>query len=299
MTYKRIGELVVQEVKTITNKVLREKKDKVIQDFLDANMADEAARTQREYDGGSCPICGKAYISVHIKNGSEKDDVVFADFDMYKPECTCEETENETKEKNKMISESLINAGVPEAYAGVSFGSWDYGAKPETNAAMKSVFDWSQAKQYKEEGLILYGACGTGKTRCAVSVLRMAIMDGMLVRFETMAGIIGRFFDKESGRRYMESLLAKDVVLFDDLDKIMTESEAVRDQIFSVMNGIINRKKAVIGTTNLMGPKDFLDKFGQAVTSRLSGGCFMLEFPGDDYRIRRALMEKESQKKKT
>jgi DNA replication protein DnaC len=260
--------------------------------FLSNGMVQEAALAVRQARGGDCPVCRRPYVKTRTKNG-------FADFEWYRPDCDCEQTEDERRTKIAEIDARMVLAGVPDEYRrstfeGDSFG-WDYGAEDRTNQAMRGVYQFAKDRDYKKRGLVLYGDVGTGKTRCAVGVLRRAAIDGLDVQFVKMAEIVGRFADRERGKRFVDGLLGRDVVLFDDLDKIGSlENTWVAEQVFRVFDGLLGSGRKILGTSNLPDYDAFVKKFGEPVMSRLLGGCMFVEFRGSDYRIRRADMERKN-----
>lgn len=236
-------------------------------------------RVMREARGGKCPLCEKPYTKrISDFNGKQ--------FRWWGPQCECEDREAEKKAERDVVREALVRGNVPAAYLDATFDTWDKDVSQAANEAKDEVYRYALVRDYQKHGLVLYGPVGTGKTRCAVSVLRRAAQDGKTVHFQPMAEIIGQFFDKDRGRKYVEALLAKDVVLFDDMDKLSLEAAAVKEQVFKVIDRLINDKRCFVATTNLRTPQEFTEKFGEAVVSRLVGACRFVVFDGEDYRFK-------------
>ena len=64
-----------------------------------------------------------------------------------------------------------------------------------------------------------------------------------------MAEIVGRFADRERGKRFVDGLLRRDMVLFDDVDKIGSmENSWVAEQVFRVFDGLIGEGKRIVTT---------------------------------------------------
>ncbi|MFA4971792.1 MAG: ATP-binding protein [bacterium] len=239
-------------------------------------------RIEREVKGGACPECGRQYVKTRSVTR-------FASFEYWQPDCECESTEEERSERIRVIEDRLLNAGVPLDYRGSTFEAWDHTVDRETESAMEQVRAFAVDRKYREgSGLVLYGPYGTGKTRCAVSVLRRAAADGLSIWYQAMAELVGQFTDRDKGRKYAEDLLSRGVVLFDDFDKLASDNAWVQEQIYRVVSRLIADKKSVLITTNLTSIEDFARQFGGAVVSRLVGACQFIRFDGGDYRLRQA-----------
>ena len=282
----RIGKVVEAAHRKIGTKDMLDGADAAYGLFLKHGLTQEGSRAARQARGGDCPVCGRQYVKDRHVNR-------FADLEWYRPDCTCEETEEERRSKVDQVDQVLVLAGVPDEYQRATFETWDHGAEGKVNEAMRSVYDFAKDREYRQSGMVLYGDVGTGKTRCAVSVLRRAAADGLDVQFVKMAEIVGRFVDREKGKRFVDGLLSRHMVLFDDLDKIGSlENGWVAEQVFRVFDGMLSSGRKILATSNLPDYAAFERKFGEPVMSRLVGGCRFVEFRGADYRVRRAEMDR-------
>ena len=231
-----------------------------------------------EWKGGKCPVCGAEFEIVKENNE-------IAGYSWYRAKCECLlNTKNEI-DKKRYREKKMESADIPAALRRCRFNDWDYSVKESTNDALRNVMDIVKKKEYIKSGLILYGAVGTGKTHCAISLLWEASADPIAIKYINMSDITSRFINKQAGMDLIDYLMRNyDLIMFDDIDKITTQSEWVRERIFSLFNNLINKQKIIIATTNFQNGSDFIDKFGQAITSRLISYCTIIEFSGDDYR---------------
>ncbi len=263
---------------------------KFTQHYID--MANEAGtpmevieRLERETEGGNCPQCGKSYIKTETLNQ-------FADFEWYRPQCLCEEKQEDVKKKGDVMNEKLRAAGIPSKLLKYNFGQWDYRVEKKINEAFKVVYNYAMEKKYESKGLILYGDVGTGKTHCAVAALKEVVDDGKSPIFVPMANLVSELMRK--GENFQNRIVSADIVLLDDMDKIGTAQNAwVKERIFSLINDRIAQGRVIFGTTNFKGPEDFDEKFGDAVMSRLIESCVFVKFEGSDYRAVKRKLEEE------
>lgn len=267
-----------EEVYKVTQEVL----DKLMSRGMDAayqlNAPEEVKDDMLiEWKGGNCRVCEKPYKKVRAANE-------FADFEYHRPTCSCLLSEEEGEDKRRAFSTKLLMAGIPRNMIGCEFENWDYGIEDQTNTAMKIVYEYVKTAKFTEEGLVLYGQVGTGKTHCAVAALKAIAGAGCSVHFCKMSGLVKKLIDKQA-TTYIDQLMRTDYVLFDDLDKVSTyKSEWVKDQVFNIFDRRTGKGSKFLATTNLADPKEFVAKFGEATTSRLLGAAQFVQFEGGDYR---------------
>lgn len=245
---------------------------------------EDVERSRREIKGGTCPLCQAEYRKVHVKNR-------YADFVYFVPSCGCEDKNRSDAERRRREDTMARWGKIPPALRHCDIESWDYGVKPETNQSFKWVLEYIKERRYKKEGLICYGMVGTGKTYCAVAVLRAMVREGMSIRFVATSDLVNELM--QHGDEVQRQIEGADAVLLDDMDKIGTTTSAwVRERVFSIVNNRIAAGKIILATTNFTDPMEFTQKWGEAVTSRLVASCFMVEFKGDDYRMKQRELRK-------
>ncbi len=231
-----------------------------------------------EWKGGKCPECQVEFEKVEEKS-------IITGYVWYRAKCECLLNVTGEHEKIRHRELKMEISGIPATLRKCRFKEWDYSIKEPTNEAFRSVFDIVKKKEYIKSGIILYGSVGTGKTHCAISLMWEASENLINMKYINMSDITSRFINKQAGIDLVDYLKRNyDLIMFDDIDKITTQGEWVRERIFSLFNNLINEQKIILATTNFQKGSDFVDKFGQAITSRLISYCNIIEFTGDDYR---------------
>jgi len=231
-----------------------------------------------EWKGGKCTACGTEFEKVIVKSE-------IADYVWYRAKCECLLNIKTERDMQRNREKKIESAGVPAVLRKCRFADWDYIIQDKTNEAFKVVYDITKKEEYFKSGIILYGNVGTGKTHCAISLMWEASAKPIAMKYINMSDITSSFINKQAGVDLIDYLKRNyDLVMFDDIDKVTTQSEWVRERIFSLFNNLINEQKIILATTNFQKGSDFVDKFGQAITSRLISYCTIVEFTGDDYR---------------
>jgi len=231
-----------------------------------------------QWKGGKCPECQAEFEKVEEKS-------IITDYIWYRAKCECLLKVKGEYEKQKYRERKIANADVPPSLRNCRFTDWDFSVKSVTNEAFQNVYNIAKKEEYLKSGVILYGGIGTGKTHCAISLMWEASAKPIDMKYINMSDITSRFINKQAGLDYISYLMRNyDLLMFDDMDKITTQSEWVRERVFSLFNNLINQQKIIIATTNFQEGSDFIEKFGQAITSRLISYCTIIEFAGDDYR---------------
>jgi DNA replication protein DnaC len=282
---KKAKDLISEEVKMTDQVTL----DGLMERGLDAayqmNAPDEVKHNMMaEWKGGKCLQCGKPFVKRKTVNQ-------FANFESYWPDCECELTEEEMEKKRHNERAKLLMAGIPKKMIDCNFDHWDYGVDDETNTAMKCVLEYVNTAHFTKEGLVLYGEVGTGKTHCAIATLKKISQTGFSIHVCQMSNLVKKLINKEVNS-YMDTLLRTDYVLFDDLDKVGTHKSGwVKDQVFNIFDHRTGEGKKFIATTNLLNAQEFVDKFSEAIASRLMGAAQFIEFKGKDYRQKKKGMK--------
>ena len=239
---------------------------------------EEANLLLLEWKGGNCPRCKTAFERVHSQS-------VVSDYIWYRSKCDCLLNIKNELEQGRHREHKMATAGVPALLRNCRFKDWDHSVKQATNDSYKMIYDIAKNEEYLKSGVILYGSVGTGKTHCAISLMWEACAKSLAIKYINMSDITAQFISKQAGMDLIQYLKRNyDLIMFDDIDKITTQSEWVRERVFSLFNNLINEEKIIIATTNFQKGSDFVDKFGQAITSRLISYCTIIEFSGDDYR---------------
>lgn len=292
------------------------------QEAFDTNMAavidrmkrhnvpdEEIADTMAQWKGGSCPKCQREYTKRHshvvvsdlVNNpddpGSfETVETVLSDFCYYDPPCSCLDQITQAKKDAEAFKKRLEGSGIPPDMHDVTFDKWDYSVDDTITDCQKKSKEMMQGGAFFSGlGAVLCGTPGVGKTHTGVSMLRWIVENSVLeVLFVPMADIISKIIrsGKDGNLDFGEEVRLFDVVMLDDIDKVHSQSEWVKQQIFGIIDGMMREKKHIIITTNILKSLDFDEKFDLSVSSRIMGGCQFVVFPeGHDYRKARKIME--------
>lgn len=125
-------------------------------------------------------------------------------------------------------------------------------------------------RDHADEGVMLTGGAGCGKTHLACA----AVLDGpsgsLFVNVSEMLDDIRRGYDGHGDGLYTMALSAPRLVLDDMGSEAVTDW--VRDRLYTLINHRWDRCRPLIVTTNVPAGQ-LAERIGQGVASRLAGCC--------------------------
>lgn len=146
------------------------------------------------------------------------------------------------------------------------------------------------------EDLVCYGDVGTGKTHLAAALVAAACQKGLPARFFTATTLVEHLRKaKHDGKLEKElAALAKNrIVAIDELGYIPIDTDGAR-LLFQVISNSYERSSLII-TTNLefsrWGTIFGDDNMAAAIIDRLVHHGRLLQFRGESYRVKNALMK--------
>lgn len=170
-------------------------------------------------------------------------------------------------------------------YTAVRFPA-DYGREP-----LESLEFINRAQD-----LVLYGDVGTGKTHMASALVAAACRKGIQARFFTTSALVMMLRRaKDEGRldKELASLAKNQLLAIDELGYLPIDIEGARLLFQVIADGY--EKRSLIITTNLefsrWGTVFGDDNMAAAVIDRLVHHGRLLQFRGESYRVKNALMK--------
>lgn len=148
----------------------------------------------------------------------------------------------------------------------------------------------------RTQDLVLYGDVGTGKTHMATALVAAACNDGIPAKFFTTSALVmmlRRAKDEERLDKELASLAKNQLIVIDELGYLPIDTEGAR-LLFQVIADSYEKRSLII-TTNLefsrWGTVFGDDNMAAAVIDRIVHHGRLLQFRGESYRVKNALMK--------
>ena len=183
---------------------------------------------------------------------------------------------------------------VPRRYFDCHFNSYSP-SNPSQSQAVRYAMKFTQEFPAVDQGLLLTGPVGVGKTHLAVSILKgLTERGGFSCLFYEFGSLLKEIQDsynantQSSELSVLSPVLNADVLVLDELGA-SKPTDWVRDTMAHIINTRYNDKKHTIFTTNYLderqGSEETLeDRIGIRLRSRLFEMCKTIEVRGSDYR---------------
>ncbi len=201
--------------------------------------------------------------------------------------CSCRESDRQANPFEKVR--------VPTRYIKCHFNSYEP-ATPSQTAAVRYAMQFAQEYPGVDQGLLLMGSVGVGKTHLAVSILKGLTERGFSPLFYEFGSLLKEIQDSYNAFTHTSELavlspvLKADVLVLDELGA-SKPTDWVRDTMAHIINSRYNDNKLTIFTTNYLdvrtGTEETLeDRIGVRLRSRLFEMCRTIIIEGDDHRRR-------------
>ena len=163
----------------------------------------------------------------------------------------------------------------------------DYGSLPQLASARRYVDTWKERKE-NNDGLLLWGDVGTGKTFYAACIANALIDQGVSVLMTNFAKILnklsGMYADDKN--TFVEGLMRYSLLIIDDLG-IERNTEYALEQVYNIIDERYKARMPLIVTTNLSlktlkNPEDTAHK---RIYDRVLAMCIPVSFQGVNHRI--------------
>jgi DNA replication protein DnaC len=231
---------------------------------------DGAARSGSDLD--VCQICFGSGMEIIPGKGAKQ--------------CECQKRIGKTNPFDKVR--------VPRRYSECHFNSY-VPANPSQTQAVRFAMKFTQEFPAVDQGILLTGPVGVGKTHLAVSILKgLTERGGFSCLFYEFGSLLKEIQDSYNSFTHTSELavlspvLNVDVLVLDELGA-SKPTDWVRDTMAHIINTRYNDKKHTIFTTNYLddrqGNEETLeDRIGIRQRSRLFEMCRTIEIKGADYR---------------
>ena len=170
-------------------------------------------------------------------------------------DCSCERKQKEFeeqkrkayehKEKVKMLKRDCFSVVNTEK---CTFEK-DNGLNSKMDIAKNYVEKWTEMSE-KNQGLLLMGDTGTGKTYMASAIANALIEKEVSVKIVNFEYINNELFDTQLKNRWLEKLKSYDLLIIDDLGSERDTSYSM-ENVFTVIDQRVNSGKPMIITSNI------------------------------------------------
>ena len=199
--------------------------------------------------------------------------------------CRCIVEEREAEEKRIRAEANRRLAFVEADYRSCTFDKYE-GGDPRTAKAMRNYADHFAELDKMGQGMILFGAVGTGKTFAAACIANKLLEDGHSVCMTSLSNLVRKIqkttFDKADP---LSDIPRYDLLILDDLGS-ERDTEYMKEHVFDIIDARYRVNKPIIVTTNLTweqfnSPQSLSDA---RVYDRLRERCLPVEFKGKSRR---------------
>lgn len=162
----------------------------------------------------------------------------------------------------------------------------DDGTLPQLHKARKYVKTWSERKSHND-GLLLWGGVGTGKTFFAACIANALIEKGVSVLMTNFSKILNQLTGlySEEKNAFIASLMKYSLLIIDDFG-IERNTDYALEQVFNVIDERYKTNLPLIITTNisLHTLKNPADIAHQRIYDRVLAMCIPISFQGESHR---------------
>lgn len=208
--------------------------------------------------------------------------------------CKCRQEAEEKKKLDKRAAKLRENCGLPKKYIDASFSTLMPDPVNERSVRILKRYSDKFPELYKKnQGLIIHGGVGTGKTHIAACAMNGIINQGYSAFFVSLAELLQKrtYFDKYQAvieeEEFMNRIRSVSLLVIDDFGTERATGYAL-EFVYNVINARCNVNKPIIVTTNISYQEmlDCQDRQYQRIYNRLFEACaYPVEFTGESKRL--------------
>lgn len=191
------------------------------------------------------------------------------------------------------------SAGIPPKWQGLSWDDLDREESQARARAVNALHQWATTRpplpdRFAEPvgglGVLLVGPVGIGKTRMAATAAqhRLALGAVRWVSVARMMQTLGRGFGDPDREKVLRTLETADAALvLDDLDKVKPSDHQLAP-VFAAVDRWVDHQLPLLVTCNKTLEeleRDFGERYGPPLASRLAEHCEVYEIRGRDRRV--------------
>lgn len=273
----------------------------MLKTIADRGVANQKVNPGDTYDADGCLICGackrprQKFIMVNAPTDTEPDRKMRM---KVTTQCDCEVAKENEEKRIKEDREAmekvmrLRKASLMDAkFRGATFDNFSVTKSNERNLKLckryATAFD---AMLEKNQGLILWGNVGTGKSFAAACIANYLLDRGVPVIMTSLVKLLELI---QGGEEKETDILARlnsaKLVIFDDLGAERNTDYAL-EKIYNIVDSRYRRQKPMIFTTNLTVAEmqEETDIRYSRIYDRVFEVCYPMQFIGQSWRMKTA-----------
>ena len=246
------------------------------EEIINSNYLEILEVINKQKECEKCTKEGYEAISCRMPN------ITYFRGQLYESTIECEKSIKE--QRLEKIAKMAMCSGVSKRFKSRKFDSF------KLTKDNKKAFEI--AKRYADKypinnGLLITGPCGTGKTHIAVAILH-AILEkgypGLFVTVPDLLAEIRKSFNNDGESKKIKEIMTARFLVLDDLGAEKT-TDWVQEQLYMIINHRYEYELPTVITSNL-NIGQLAQKIGERSASRLLEMCYGVKLNGEDYRAK-------------
>lgn len=196
------------------------------------------------------------------------------------------------EEEMHNLRRARISSMMDDNFRTATFGNYKTNSMNEKNYKVAMNYCQEFRTMYeKNQGLLLYGSVGTGKSFTAACIANYLLNENRSVVMTSFVRILQELqgFDREKEEAFANKLNTVSLLIVDDLGAERSTDYAL-EKVYGIIDNRYRAKKPLILTTNLtlQQMQENSDIRYERIYDRIFEMCFPIEFDGISWRKREA-----------